>query len=80
MNHSVSNLNEIGKGIQVKIASFEGGSEYSSRLNRYGLYPGDIARVVRQAPFDGPVLVEVRGMEIALSKNIAAHIMVEMME
>jgi Fe2+ transport system protein FeoA len=29
------------------------------------------------APFDGPVLLEIRGMEIALGKGIAERILVE---
>lgn len=77
MNNRMARLIDIEKGIQVKIASFEGEPRYMTKLNKYGLYPGDLARVVRFAPFDGPVLLEVRGMEIALGKNIAERILVE---
>ncbi len=76
----MTRLIDVEKGVQVKIASFTGAPGYTSRLNRFGLYPGDLARIVRQAPFDGPVLLEVRGMEIALGKNIAAHILVDRIE
>jgi Fe2+ transport system protein FeoA len=77
MNNGRSRLIDIEKGTQVRISSFEGEPGYIVKLNRFGLYTGDLARVVRHAPFDGPVLLEVRGMEIALGRNIAAHIMVE---
>ena len=73
----MARLIDIEKGTQVKIASFEGGSRYETKLNQFGLYPGDLAKVIRFAPFGGPVLLEVRGMEIALGKSIAACILVE---
>lgn len=77
MNNRMARLIDIEKGTQVKITSFEGEPRLTSKLNQFGLYPGDLAMVVRFAPFDGPVLVEVRGMEIALGKSIAACILVE---
>ncbi|OGN89520.1 MAG: hypothetical protein A2Y88_14270 [Chloroflexi bacterium RBG_13_48_10] len=77
INNRVSRLIDIEKGTQIKIASFEGGYGMMARLNRFGIYPGDLARVVRHAPFHGPILLEVRGMEIALGRNIAACILVE---
>ena len=77
INDRVSRLIDVEKGTQVKIASFEGGYGMMARLNRFGIYAGDLARVVRHAPFDGPVLLEVRGMEIALGRGIAARILVE---
>jgi Fe2+ transport system protein FeoA len=77
MNKGMSRLVDVEKGKQVKIASFEGGQGIMTKLNRFGIYPGDLARVVRHAPFQGPVLLEVRGMEIALGRGIASLIMVE---
>lgn len=65
------------KGSLVRIASIEGDPRYKTKLSQFGLYPGDLARVVRFAPFDGPILLEVRGMEIALGRSIAEHILVE---
>ncbi|OGN94071.1 MAG: hypothetical protein A2Z71_05145 [Chloroflexi bacterium RBG_13_50_21] len=76
-NNGKTRLSEIKNGIQVRIASFEGEPDYRLKLNRYGLFQGDLVRVVRHAPFDGPVLLEVRGMEIALGRGIAANILVE---
>jgi len=70
-------LVDIKTGKQVRIAAFTGGHGQISKLNRFGIYPGDVARVVRHAPFGGPLLLEVRGMEIALGRGIAAKILVE---
>ncbi len=75
---TVSRLSEIEQGQLVRITSFEGEQRTMGKLNRYGLYPGDLAKVVRFAPFQGPVLLEVRGMEIAVGRSIAEHILVEL--
>ena len=80
MSNGMARLIDIEKGMQVKIASIEGEPRYMTRLNQSGLYPGDLARVVRFAPFKGPVLLEVRGMQIALGRNIAERILVEVAE
>lgn len=73
----MARLTDIKKGTQVIITSIDGEPRYMSKLNQYGLFPGDHARVMRHAPFDGPVLLEVRGMEIALGKSLAARVVVE---
>ena len=70
-------LTEVEKGTQVRIAYIEGGRGCVSRLNRFGLYPGDLVRILRHAAFNGPILLEVRGMEIALGRGIASKILVE---
>ncbi len=70
-------LADVENSISVKIIRFEGEAGLQTKLTQYGLYPGDIARVLRTAPFDGPVLIEVDGREIALGKNIAAQVIVE---
>jgi ferrous iron transport protein A len=42
-----------------------------------GFLPGNTARIIRMAPFHGPLLVEVDGREIVIGRNIARHILVE---
>jgi Fe2+ transport system protein FeoA len=80
MDKVMGRLIDVVKGTQVRIISFEGGRGLRAKLNQFGLYSGDLARVVRFAPFNGPVLLEVRGMEIALGRNIAERILVEVAE
>jgi Fe2+ transport system protein FeoA len=77
MDKVMLRLVDVQNGMQVRITSFEGGFRQMNKLNRFGIYPGDLARVVRRAPFRGPLLLEVRGMEIALGRGIAAQILVE---
>ena len=80
MDKALASLADTARGTRVRIISFEAGRGLKAKLNQFGLYPGDYARVVRLAPFDGPVLLEVRGMEIALGRNIAERILVEVAE
>jgi Fe2+ transport system protein FeoA len=70
-------LLDIKIGKSVKIVGFEGGKGLKTKMTRYGLYPGDIARLLRVAPFHGPVLIEVSGREIALGRGVAANVQVE---
>jgi ferrous iron transport protein A len=60
----------------VRLAGVEGGS-LQARLTQHGLFPGDLIRVIRSAPLGGPLLVEVNGRRIALSRRVAGMIFVE---
>jgi ferrous iron transport protein A len=61
----------------LKVIAFEGGTRLRARLTQHGLFTGDRVRVLRAAPLDGPLLVEVNGREIALGRGIAQKIIVE---
>lgn len=64
----------VGARVRVRL---EGGRRFLARLHQIGLHSGDTVRVLRTAPFGGPVLVEVNGREIALGRGIAEKIRVE---
>jgi ferrous iron transport protein A len=64
-------------GATVRIVGFEAEKPLASKLRQYGLFIGDQARLLRLAPFRGPVLIEVNGRELALGHGIAAQIIVE---
>ena len=42
-----------------------------------GLTPGTLLKMVNAAPFNGPVEVEVRGTSLALGRNLAGQVYVE---
>ena len=67
-------------GTFVRILGFSSGHELESKLRQLGILPGDTARVVRQAPLGGPILIEISGREIALGQAIAAKVEVEEIE
>ena len=64
-------------GETVRIQAFNGGKNLALKLRQYGLFVGDQVRIIRTAPFNGPLLVESGGREIALGKGVASKILVE---
>lgn len=61
--------------VQARMVEF---AEVRVKLNQYGLFVGDIVKVVRVAPMGGPILVEVNGREVALGRTLAEKITVEL--
>ena len=57
-----------------------GNEKLRGKLAGHGLFIGDRLRVLRAAPMDGPLLVEVNGRQIALGRNIVKEILVEITE
>jgi len=70
-------LLEVASGQWVRVIEILGGKKVEGKLRQLGLLPGDCAQVLRQAPFGGPLLIEVQGRAIALGRGIAAKIEVE---
>ncbi len=73
-------LVEIEAGKTVRIVGFSDDLDFETRLRPYGLFPGNEARVLRLAPLGGPFLVDVAGREVALGRDIASQILVEVIE
>ncbi len=65
------------QGQWLKVTALDGSQRLRARLTQYGLFEGDCLRVLRAAPLDGPLLVEVNGREIALGRGVAEKIIVE---
>ena len=70
-------LSDVQLGATIRIVGFEGGKNLEGKLRQLGILPGDCVRVLRQAPFKGPLLIEARGREIALGQGVIAKIKVE---
>ena len=70
-------LLEVPIGQTIRVVSFNGGEKLENKLRQLGLLPGNCARKMRQAPFGGPVLLEIEGRSIAIGRGIAAKIRVE---
>ena len=68
-------LLDLPLNVHARLLSFE---EVRAKLNQYGLYVGDVVRVLRIAPLGGPLLVEVNGRELALGRAVAEKILVEL--
>lgn len=61
----------------LHIVGIQGEELLELRLQAIGMMPGDCVRVLRRAPFGGPLLVEVNGRSIAIGPEIAAQVVVE---
>ncbi len=70
-------LTEIEDGKYARIAGFLDERGLEHKLRQLGLSPGDAVRVLRRAPFGGPLLIEVDGRSIALSRGIAGRVLVD---
>jgi ferrous iron transport protein A len=70
-------LLQFSPGDSVRVIEFEGGAHLRSKLNQYGIHPGDCLRLLRQAPLGGPLLVVCNEREIALGRGVANKIIVE---
>jgi ferrous iron transport protein A len=73
-------LLEALNGKWVRVLRVEGDRALKNRLAQHGLYPGDLVRVLRTAPLDGPLLVEANGREIAIGRSVAENIFIEDIE
>jgi len=51
-------LSECGSGEIVAIKRFQGDKRFVERMNAMGLYEGSKIRIIRHAPFKGPILIE----------------------
>ncbi len=69
----------LKKGQKALIKQFLEG-EPSSRLTEFGLLPGQSVELIRKAPFNGPVLLEILGSQVAIRMKDARCIEVELME
>jgi ferrous iron transport protein A len=70
-------LTSVDNGHWVRVVDFRGGRGMEARLAQLGFLPGNKIRIIRSAPFHGPLLIDVEGREIVLGRGIAHHILVE---
>ena len=71
------NLLNVNNGKWVRLINFQGGRGMQRRLAQLGFLPGNKVRIIRAAPFHGPLILEVEGREIVLGRRVASHIIVE---
>ncbi len=70
-------LEEVEAGKDVVVVEIDGGAPMRRHLSSLGIHIGDIVHVRRQAPWGGPLLIEVHGIEVALGRGVAARVKVE---
>jgi ferrous iron transport protein A len=70
-------LDMVEENQQVRVMDIQGGWGVRRRLGQLGIHPGDIITVVRYGAFQGPILIQVHGSQVALGRGIASRILVK---
>jgi Fe2+ transport system protein FeoA len=76
---SILNLYEAEGQPYVRVLAILGGWGIRRSFNQMGVHAGDRIRVVRRAPFGGPLVIDNRGTQVAVSKQLAEKIKVEVL-
>ena len=71
------NLLQVNNGNWVRVIKVAGGMGMERRLAQLGFLPGNKVRIIRSAPFHGPLLLDVEGREIVLGRGVAVKVIVE---
>ena len=70
-------LHGIPEGALIRIAEISAGRHLRQSLSQLGIQIGDVVLVQRHVAYGGPVLIEHRGTQVALGRNLARRILVE---
>jgi Fe2+ transport system protein FeoA len=72
-------LYEAGTHAKLRILLITGGWDVRRSFNQIGIQPGDRVRILRRAPFGGPLVIDNRGTQVAVGKQLAEKIRVEVL-
>ncbi len=73
------NLYEAEDSADLRILLITGGWRVRRSFNQMGIQTGDRVRVLRRAPFGGPVMVDNQGSQVAIGKQLAEKVQVEVL-
>jgi DtxR family Mn-dependent transcriptional regulator len=76
----IVNLHDLRPGQKGEIVSIETGFHAKRRLEDMGLTPGTRIRILRVAPFGGPIEISVRGSRLAIGRGMSRRIVVKVEE
>lgn len=71
------NLIELNPDQQGTVVRINAGRRAVQRLSGLGIVPGTTIKKLSQAPFRGPVQIQVRGSRLALGRGLALKIIVQ---
>jgi len=74
---SVKTLSSLSEGEIAVIQAFNADLNLQSRLVDMGILPGVAVRIIKKAPFNGPVELKIRGYEVALRYRDASQVLVQ---
>jgi ferrous iron transport protein A len=69
-------LLDLAESAVAEVTACNGGRVFAQRLQGFGICPGHTVRVVRAAPFGGPLLIEdvASGARLMIGRGMAAKI------
>jgi len=67
-------LDNLKKGEELKVLEIQGGIGVRQHLNKLGIHVGDTIKIIQFAPFQGPLVIEIHGTEVALGRGVASKI------
>lgn len=73
-------ISECSKCQEFIVESISAGTRVRIRLVHLGLYPGVKIIKTKQAPFNGPIELKVKGTNIVIGNGLAEKIMVKCIE
>lgn len=69
-------LAELDSGVTARVDALPDEPDVASQCASMGLSVGAAARVLRRAPFGGPLHVRVGDVELAIGRDLAARVRV----
>jgi Fe2+ transport system protein FeoA len=73
-------LSKLPAGVNAKVTAINGEGAVSRRLMEMGIVPGVSVRLVKSAPFGDPIEVRILGYSLAIRKNEADSVEVELLD
>jgi ferrous iron transport protein A len=76
-SHALRTLDGLRPGEVATVVAVEGGDVLAQRLGDHGLWAGAEVRLLRRAPFGDPLLYWLHGLRLALRRDEAARVRVQ---
>ena len=74
---SVKTLSSLSEGEIAVIQTFNADLNLQSRLVEMGILPGITIRLIKKAPFNGPIELKIRNYEVSLRYGDAEKIIIQ---
>ena len=74
----LTQLSNLKKGEKAVVAFIRGAGIATQRIMDMGLCPGTVVSVINSAPFNGPFEISVRSTTLALGRELAEKVFVEL--
>ena len=74
---SIKTLTSLSPGEMAVIQTFNTELNLQSRLVEMGILPGVEIRLIKKAPFKGPIAFKIRGYEVSLRYGDAKQVLVK---